>query len=164
MENAAKALLMIAEILIGIIIISIGVYIFTTYRNVNKNYEYEMQISELNEYNKIFTIFEGRQDISAQEIVTLINQLRNLGYSEEEIFKGAEPIVRLNVPDSDFPNSFSDLTNFLKVSYNADNTIKTYTCYLQWESAYPNADLSTDLKDKLSKEYLKVKYIKFKKT
>lgn len=85
MENASKALLAIAEILIGIIIISMAVYIFGVYMNTNKTYEEVKSRSEIKEFNNLFSKFVGRNNITAQEIVTLVKQLENLGYSPSDI-------------------------------------------------------------------------------
>jgi len=73
MENASKALLLGAGILIGLIVISIGVYLFASYRGSVTPYEQHMQETEIKKFNVNFTKFEGRDDITIQEIVTLIN-------------------------------------------------------------------------------------------
>ncbi len=73
MENASRALLMAGGVLIAIIIISIAVYMFTTYSNVGTRYETITESNEKIKFNTNFTKFEGRTDITAQEIVTIVN-------------------------------------------------------------------------------------------
>ena len=73
MENASNALIIAGAILIAIIVLSIGVYLVVTYSKVGNSYEQEMTAVELTKFNTKFTVFQDRNDISAQEIVTLKN-------------------------------------------------------------------------------------------
>lgn len=73
MENASKALLISGGILIAMLVISIGVYLFSNYRTIGMSYEENINATEINKFNVNFTKFEGRKDISIQEIVTLTN-------------------------------------------------------------------------------------------
>ena len=73
MENASKALMIVAGILIAILVISIGIYLFTDYRDMGSAYEQNLSTAEIQKFNVNFTKFEGRQDIKIQEIVTLVN-------------------------------------------------------------------------------------------
>jgi len=81
MENASKALLLGAGILIGLIVISIGVYLFSTYSENTSSVEKTMLANEIQKFNVNFTKFEGRNNITIQEIVTLINFAKQ--YEEE---------------------------------------------------------------------------------
>ncbi len=71
MENASKALLMAGSILIAMLVISIGVYIFLTASDLGSAYEQRMEIAEIEKFNSNFIIFEDREDIKIQEIVSL---------------------------------------------------------------------------------------------
>ena len=73
MENASKALLIAGGILISMLVISIGVYLFANYRGLATSHEQTMQADEIREFNVNFEKFEGRTDITIQEIVTLAN-------------------------------------------------------------------------------------------
>lgn len=73
MENASKALLIAGGILIAMLVISIGVYLFANYIDLGSSYEQNMQAKEIQEFNVDFIKFEGRKDITIQEIVTLVN-------------------------------------------------------------------------------------------
>ena len=77
MENASKALLMAGGILIAILIVSIAVYMFATYSKVGTSYGDTMDSNEKIKFNTNFTKFEGRNDINAQEIVSLVNFVKN---------------------------------------------------------------------------------------
>lgn len=73
MENASKALLMAGGVLVAMLIISMAVILFNTYGELGVTYEEKMSEAEIQKLNSNFTKFEGRQDITIQEIVTIVN-------------------------------------------------------------------------------------------
>lgn len=77
MENASQALIIAGTILIALIILSIGVYLVSNYRQVGESYEQTKEITEITKFNTNFTKFEEREDITAQEIITLKNFAKN---------------------------------------------------------------------------------------
>lgn len=112
MENASNALIIAGSILIAIIILSIGVILFSSYSKIGESYEQTRVVERLTKYNSNFTIFEERTDITAQEIVTLVNYARN--YNEEN-----ETSIEVNVQYSNEVNGnladiSKDLLEFIK--------------------------------------------------
>lgn len=81
MENASNALLIGGGILIAMLILSIGVYLFINYSDLSASYERTMETTEIQKFNEKFLKFEGRQDITIQEIVSLANFARE--YNKE---------------------------------------------------------------------------------
>ena len=88
MENASKALIMAAEVLIGVIIISIGVALFTMFQNFSKENVEKMNESQITEFNNNFLkyygnvrtydevedeLYEGPIRVSAHDIISLVN-------------------------------------------------------------------------------------------
>lgn len=73
MENASKALLIAGGILVAMLILSIGIYLFNNYRDVGITYEKTLSAAEIEKFNSNFTKFEGRNDITIQEIVSVVN-------------------------------------------------------------------------------------------
>ena len=65
------------KILIAILIVSIAVYMFATYSKVGTSYGDTMDSNDKIKFNTNFTKFEGRNDINAQEIVSLVNFVKN---------------------------------------------------------------------------------------
>lgn len=59
MENASKALIMAAEILIGIMIISIGVYLFNTVGKYSAETTAKMEEAQIAQFNAQFLKFYG---------------------------------------------------------------------------------------------------------
>lgn len=73
MENAAKALIIAGGVLIAMLILSIGVYLIRAFGEVSDSYITQLDATELQKYNSNFEVFVGRDDIVAQEIITLVN-------------------------------------------------------------------------------------------
>lgn len=73
MENASHAFLIAGGVLIAILILSLGVYLVLTYSQLGTTYEGVIEENEIKKFNSNFTSLEGRNDITAQEIITVIN-------------------------------------------------------------------------------------------
>ena len=73
MENTTKALMMAAGVLIGIIILSLTVYLVNSIQGFSTNYNSSLELQQLEQFNTNFTVFEGRNNISFHEIMTLVN-------------------------------------------------------------------------------------------
>lgn len=59
MENASKALIMAAEILIGVMVISIGVYLWTTLGNYSAETTAQIAETQLEQFNNQFLKYYG---------------------------------------------------------------------------------------------------------
>ena len=73
MENASKALIMAGGILIGILIISLGVYLFADFGNTSAEIHKENEQRQLSQFNTQFTVYEGRDNITVYELISVIN-------------------------------------------------------------------------------------------
>lgn len=127
MENASNALLIGAGILIGILVLSIGIYTYSNYSKVNNQYKQEQILEEINRFNSIFTAYLTRKDIKAQEIVTLKNLTKK--YKDEN---DIEVTIDFTGPESSVIKTAlnGDSINFLKTySVKSDNSGPiTFTC------------------------------------
>ena len=81
MENATKALLIAGGILIAMLVISIGILIFMNYREAGTEIALRISTTQIQKFNSNFTKFEGREDITIQEIVSLANFVKD--YNEK---------------------------------------------------------------------------------
>ena len=61
MENASKALVMAAEVLIGIMIISLGVYLFATYSQTSKEIFDKRTEQQIVQFNTRYTQYVGKE-------------------------------------------------------------------------------------------------------
>lgn len=121
MENASKALLISGGILIALLIISIGVYLYITYSQIGDTYEKNLTANEIMKFNNHFTEFEGRQNITAQEILTLYNfiqeQSRKNDNLSSKIYCGKSPSplnFREDADKIDFLEKIDDSGKLLK--------------------------------------------------
>lgn len=98
MENASKALIMAAEVLIGVMILGVGVYLFNMFASYSsENYE-KIEATQIAEFNAQFLIFYGEDkdgkpiECTIHNIVSLANlaQKNNIEHElvDEKILGG----------------------------------------------------------------------------
>lgn len=73
MENASKALLMAASVLIGVLMLTVIVGLYISFGDFARNHDYKVAQQKIQEFNVQFTKYEGRTDLTAQDIVTVTN-------------------------------------------------------------------------------------------
>ena len=84
MENASKALLMAAAVLVGVLLLSLGVYLFTIFGDFSSEMTEKMNEKNVTEFNAQFTKYQSYQDddgnwqntCRAQDVVTIANVAR----------------------------------------------------------------------------------------
>ena len=99
MENASQALLIAGTILIALIVLSIGVYLASNSSKVGESYEQTQEIAELTRFNSKFIVYAEREDITAQEVLSLYNFVENYNQNNE--------------PDVSFSPMITNKINFL---------------------------------------------------
>ena len=77
MENASKALIMVAGVLIGIMILSLAVYLFATFGATSAEMHGQIEQDRINQFNAQFTKYEGKEDITIYDIITVVNLARD---------------------------------------------------------------------------------------
>lgn len=92
MENASKALLIAGGVLIAIIILSIALFLYSLYANRAKEYSQIMSTTELQKFNSKFETYVGRNDITAQEIVSVVNLAKEYN-GQVKIYLGITQLV-----------------------------------------------------------------------
>lgn len=73
MENASKALLMAAGVLMGILILSLGVYLYTNFSSSTTAMERQMELDEINNFNNKFLAYDGKTDLTIYDVYTVAN-------------------------------------------------------------------------------------------
>lgn len=77
MENASRALLMAASVLVGILIISVGVALFSSFAGSNKNIIDKIEESKISEFNNRFFKYYGEgKEVTAHDVITIVNVAR----------------------------------------------------------------------------------------
>jgi len=103
MENASKALIMAGSMLIGIIILSIAVYLFASVGGSGKDIQKQVDARVMAEFNNNFLKYEGSKTCTIHDIVNLTKfaQKTNeaLGYDKTDSMKSFYIQVVLNGRD-----------------------------------------------------------------
>ena len=93
MENASKALIIAGAILLAILLISLGIYIFTGAQDVTKNTG--LQTQEASTFNASILKYEGKNKTTSDirslknEIISANKKLKDIGKTEITIGTGA---------------------------------------------------------------------------
>ncbi len=131
MENISKALLIAAGVLIGILVLTIAVYLFINFGKTSREYAEKLNKIEIQKYNGNFDKFIGRDDITAQEIVTTISiiQQKEMGtkiyidkvdctnWTEEQKSEFLTNSILIKKDDNTLENSYSYDLNFYPIEY-----------------------------------------------
>ena len=72
MENASKALIMAAGILLGVLILTLMITLFFSARDLSSGYEERKQAEAIQQFNVNFIKFVG-QDLSMHQVLTISN-------------------------------------------------------------------------------------------
>lgn len=110
MENASKALIMAAGVLIGILILSLAVFLFADFGATSKGVYSQMEERQLTQYNAQYTVYEGRNDITIYDIVSLVNlaQENNEKYKDYTTYE-SEYEVKIFLQAIDNPSGITTL-------------------------------------------------------
>lgn len=73
MENASKALIMAAGVLLGVMIIGIGSFLIQIFGRYSADAEEDRYQKQLAEFNSRFTKYENAQSVTIHEVVSLAN-------------------------------------------------------------------------------------------
>ena len=73
MENASKALIMAGGILIGVLILTLGLYLFISFGQQSKEMHDRITDNQLTQYNAQYTVYSTRTNITIYEIISVAN-------------------------------------------------------------------------------------------
>lgn len=73
MENASKALLIAGGVLLSILIISLGVYLFANFGGVTAQIGQNVDESQIAQFNSQFTVNEEKDNVTIYDIVSMAN-------------------------------------------------------------------------------------------
>ena len=146
MENASKALIMAAEVLIGVMIISIGVYLFNVFSKYSAENTKKMEDTQIAEFNNQFLKFyggrtnnEGKQEdikCTIYDIVSLANLAKEnnmqYGLTSEKGYSSNTRYIQIDIKNKKNIEKLTsdDLVNLIKdnSSKKIENEIKYYKC------------------------------------
>ena len=108
MENASKALIMAAGILIGVLILTLAMYLFITFGQSSSEIHDRMYDNQLTQYNAQYTIYSGRDDITIYEIISVANLAHNNNDKYKD-YTGFEEEYKVTVNLDGYPNLQEDI-------------------------------------------------------
>lgn len=76
MENASKALLIAAEVLVGILLLSLTATLFYIFSNYQSEFQSTQNEKELHEFNTEFQVYEGIT-LTPQDVLTVYNLVKD---------------------------------------------------------------------------------------
>lgn len=127
MENASKALIMAGGVLIGILIISLAVYIFTDFGSTSAKINAQNAQKQITEFNSKFTSYEGYKDkdgnwkITIYDIITLASYAKeNNQYYEDTI----EEQIDVKINKEVIQNNTNEENQKLISKYTRDGILK----------------------------------------
>ncbi len=138
MENASKALIMAAGILIGVIVLSIFAYEFITISNTGEQYGQEIRKRQISEFNSQFEAYAYEYSYENPNLATprrlKVQEVVRLFYLVSDWNKNNEDDqIDITVPNS-IANRYGQTTNF---AYGRQDNFK-YEMFLQEKSVVNN--------------------------
>lgn len=103
MENATKALLIAAGVLIAVMIISAAIYLFVNYSEVVYNHEQNRAAQNQVQYNNKFEKFVDKE-LTAQDVLTIINLKDDYNVGRDEIDKIKIELNNFSITNTDKGN------------------------------------------------------------
>ncbi len=127
MENASKALIIAAEVLFGVLLVTVGLFIFRAMGDFSDTVEDNIEQTVIRQFNAQYEEYLFKHDkLTAQDVVTLGNLAKN--YND---YRGEIAItVKVNNVESKFVNAHAltdkDIYEFIN-QYSVKNEIY-FTC------------------------------------
>lgn len=120
MENATKALFLAAGVLIGILILTLGVYLYNSLSSYRDNVDMQMEVNALNQFNTQFMQYVNVEEDGGDELFTITIQdivtVASLAYENNQQYS-------LTFADAG-ENSYYVKVNIEKYKYKEGNTEK----------------------------------------
>ena len=138
MENASKALIIVAGMLIGLIIASMFTYELVHLSANAKVYYDQAEITKNGEFNAQFQKFENRK-LNAQDVVTIVGLVNEYNKDGFELIK-----LDVNASSSSHVNKYIkkigiyalDDVNERDALFLSKSTSDKFTCILQYKDEY----------------------------
>ena len=83
MENASKALLMAAAVLVGVMIITLGIYLFSIFGDFGSQISDRLEQQQIDEFNSNFYKYEDSEEVKIHDIITVANLARQYNINNE---------------------------------------------------------------------------------
>lgn len=128
MENASKALLMAAGVLLGIMIISLAVLLFSNFGGTSSKIHDNIEQNQISKFNSQFTSYVGKNNVTIYDVITMANlATENNKYYEfpkrASMPTGNDNYITVILNGTQIEYGFGDSQNVIEQDYN--NRIST---------------------------------------
>lgn len=97
MENASKALLMAAGILVGILIITLATYLFMTFGEYSNEVMEDINAKQIAQFNNNFYKYQGREECTIHDVITLANFAKENNQTNQVTDKNSQYYIQVKV-------------------------------------------------------------------
>ena len=132
MENASNALIIAGTILIGVMVISVGVYLVNSFGSSSSQINKQIEDTKIAEFNYLFTKYLGQETIKAHDIVSVANLAKENNNSRYgEVIDSTSPYyIKVGISGRITENNFetkteNDYKTFL-TNYLVNGTVPYY--------------------------------------
>ena len=142
MENASNALLLAAGVLIGVLILSLMVYLFIDFGSTSAEINSQITEQQLLQFNSKFTSYEGQEELTIYDVITVASYANENNIYYKDNLDNYKIIIYLANPST---SQIQDNIENIKLSLiendknllSATNlNLPTYSCKVL--SYYPN--------------------------
>lgn len=130
MENASKALIIAGGVLIGVLILSLWVYLFTTFGITASEINVQADQTKITQFNSQFTAYEGKEGLTIYDVITVFGYAKenNNYYEDNSDYKVTVSLdTKRDIQNYDEGKKI-DLINADQAKINANNSLPTYNC------------------------------------
>lgn len=137
MENASRALLITSGVLIGVLILSLAVYLFAYFGSTTAQINSQVAEQQIVQFNTKFTSYEGQKELTIYDVITVAGYAKENNLYHIDNIAEYEVIVYLINPIKKEIQDYSDnekisLIQNDKSLINASNTkLPTYECNIE---------------------------------
>ncbi len=126
MENASKALIMAAGVLIGVLIISLAVYLFATFGATSAQIHSQNAEKQVTQFNTKFTSYEDKEGLTIYDIITVAGFAKenNDYYGNDENYT----IEIIKQGQRNFQNNLDNKNSIITKETGTDGSLPTYKC------------------------------------
>lgn len=131
MENASKALIMAGGVLIGILIISLAVYLFVDFGSTSAQINAQNEQKQITEFNSKFTAYEGYKDNDGNWQITIYDIITLAGYAKEnnEYYKEVnDEQIEVKIGNTSIQDYTNEKKQILIKSNSNDGILKRFKC------------------------------------
>ena len=96
MENASKALLMAATVLVGVMILSLGVYLFSIFGNFGGQISDRIEQKQIDEFNSQFYKYENSEEVRIHDIISIANLARQYNI-DNDLLNTSVYYIKVNI-------------------------------------------------------------------